>query len=177
MACVDAERTRPIGPDELIHWPEEDGRSLAGRIEKRENGRALGVAATATGDGDVGTESGVCHMPVYNIRKMPRSSSPTADRTCLPPSTSSPCSSRVRKIFPTLVFFPINMQGEMSASLVSPRSPTFLSGQRLGVVDTDDIVDQHLHSFDVTNPLPIMEHILRWRDVWESHGIAMHGRD
>jgi len=25
MACVDAERTRPIGPDELIHWPEEDG--------------------------------------------------------------------------------------------------------------------------------------------------------
>jgi len=48
MACVDAERTRPIGPDELIHWPEEDGRSLAGRIEKRENGRALGVAATAT---------------------------------------------------------------------------------------------------------------------------------
>jgi len=56
----------------------------------------------------------------------------------------------------------------MSASLVSPRSPTFLSGQRLGVVDTEDIVDQHLHSFDVTNPLPIMEHILRWRDVWES---------
>ena len=106
-------------------------------------------------------------MSIY-IRETPGSSSPTAYRTCLPPSTSSPCFSRARKIFPPLVFFPINMQGEMSASLVSPRSPTFLSGQRLGVVDTEDIVDQHLHSFDVTNPLPIMEHILRWRDVWES---------
>jgi len=68
MACVDAKRTRPIGPDELIHWPEEDGRSLAGRIEKRENGRALGVAATATGDGDVGTESGVCRIQYFSTR-------------------------------------------------------------------------------------------------------------
>jgi hypothetical protein len=51
MASVDAERIKPIGPDGLIHWLEEDGRSLAGRIEKGEHGRAraLGVAATATG--------------------------------------------------------------------------------------------------------------------------------
>jgi len=45
MACVDAKGQKPIGADELIHWPEEDGRRWPGP------GRV--------GDVHVRTESGI----------------------------------------------------------------------------------------------------------------------
>lgn len=65
MASVDAERIKPIGPDGLIHCLEEDGRSLAGRIEK-ESMAGPGPGPWAwrrrrPATSDVGTESGVCY--------------------------------------------------------------------------------------------------------------------